>query len=55
VCQLQDCRDDSTGLRDTIRPLVSCERRGWLQSHIANSANSDWQFQSQRNWEAIGE
>ena len=25
LCQLQDWRDDSTGLRYTIRPLVSCE------------------------------
>ena len=31
-----ESRDDSTGLRYTIRPLVSCERRGWLRPTAAN-------------------
>ena len=32
--QLQNWRDDSTGLRYVIRPTVGCERRGWRHSNL---------------------
>ena len=38
--QPQHWRDDSTGPRYTIRPLVSCERCGWLRSAAANVITS---------------
>src|SRR5262245_39426871 len=40
LLQLQQWRDDSTGLRYTIRPLVCCERRGWLRPAAANVVTS---------------